>query len=100
MGWVSAGREVENYIPVTSLQHLYKSDTLSPLGAFEPIEEYLDRIKEGDGKRFLRNKVLFAERINPTLQRSDLDVLDLASRLDEVCQAIRSWSRIPEAPAA
>ena len=68
LAWVTAGREIENYLPLSTIQTQFPAaDT--PLGKFEDISEYLERLEPGAGKKFERKKILFAESAIPTITR-------------------------------
>ena len=93
LAWVTAGREVENYIPRQALAGHYDLDGAKAPGPYQSFPHYLDGLKSGEGKRFTANKVVFADRICPLLARESIaTVLDLAERLDEVCRRIRGWN--------
>lgn len=93
IAWVTAGREVENYLPVQALRHLYSSPTLEPVGRYQEFAEYLDAARQGEGKIFLRNKVLYADRVVPHLDGRGIDaMLDLKDRLDSCVERIRRWN--------
>ena len=49
-------------------------------------------IKKEAGKVFLNNKVLFAEKACQYFTKEDLSVLDLAERIEEICNRIKSWN--------
>jgi AAA ATPase domain len=90
--WVTAGREIENYLPLSVLQ-LQAKAAKSPLGIFEDIAEYLERSEPGAGKKFERKKVLFAESMIPALTRASfIECHDLEIRLAEVTSKIRAWN--------
>jgi hypothetical protein len=94
LAWVTAGREIENYLPLSAIQTQFAA-AQSPLGQFEDIAEYLDRAESGAGKKFERNKVLFAESMLPILIRDSLSrSLDLEDRLLEVISKIKEWNGI------
>lgn len=93
--WVTKGREVEHYIPVSTLKTLYGKQDIQQVGRFDDFDAYLNIIKDGEGKRFLRNKPLFAERVCQYLEEEQLSgILDLTNQLNEVCSRIRSWNGI------
>lgn len=95
MAWVTAGKEVENYIPANALKSLYNTDDLPPLDQYVNFSDYLETVKSGEGARFLRNKVLFAERVIPHFTRSDLEeVLDLKKQMNKACKRINDWNEI------
>lgn len=93
--WVTAGKEIENYIPIDALQELYPQNTHEKLGEYEALSDYLDRINLGEGKRFLKKKVLFAANIIQYFTKENLSqTLDLKSKLNTVCSRIRNWNGI------
>jgi putative ATP-dependent endonuclease of the OLD family len=96
MAWVTAGREVENYLPVGALRSLYENATIAATDRYSEFSTVLDSIKEHEGKRFLRNKVLFAERIIPHIVLEDLvQQLDLKARLISAVEQIQRWNALP-----
>ena len=94
--WETKGKEIENYIPHSAIASLFEKTLDTQVGQYQPFSDYLDKmIKRGEGKRFLSNKVLFAENICPHLCRDNLiSILDLEERLNEVCKRIRKWNAI------
>lgn len=92
--WVTAGREIENYLPLSAIQTQLPT-AQSPLGQFEDISEFLERTEVGAGKRFERKKVLFAESMLPTMTRESLSgSLDLEARILQTISVIKSWNGI------
>ena len=96
MAWVTAGKEVENYIPADALQSLYPTTVdLPPLEQYEDVKEYLDQIKAGEGERFVRNKVLFAERVISHITRGALtETLDLERQVSTAYRRILEWNSL------
>lgn len=91
--WITKGREIENYIPPDALATLYKKKPSEQYDRYQSFSDYLNRIEEGEGEKFLSNKVLFAERIRSHLTKENLiSVLDLEERLNEVCKRIKKWN--------
>jgi putative ATP-dependent endonuclease of the OLD family len=93
--WVTKGREVENYLTPASLSRVFP-DWLVTFGPFDDLAEALENAHSGEGKRFARNKVLFAERAIWHFDRSDLATsLDLEAQVGRACETIRQWNRLP-----
>lgn len=93
--WVTAGREVENYIPAASLATFCGLASASQTGKFSKFDEHLDRLKSGVGKKYLNNKVLFAEKIIPTLTRENLEnILDIKEKIEMAVSEIKRWNNI------
>ncbi len=95
MAWLTAGKEIENYIPTQALASLYETTFKNPLKQYQEFSNYLENIETNAGKKFLRNKVLFAEQIITHIAKDDLKViLDLEYRITEACRVIRNWNRM------
>ena len=93
--WLTAGREIENYIATEALSSLYSDRNLTPLKPYQDFAAYLNNIKADEGKRFRRRKVFFAEQVCPYLEKDSLmRILDLNDRLDAACKLIRVWNRL------
>lgn len=95
MAWVTAGKEVENYIPTQTINSLYRTDTAPSLERYGDFSEFLDSLRNEEGKRFLRNKVLYAEQVCPSITVADMaSVFDLKAKINEACNRIRFWNGI------
>ena len=93
MAWVTAGKEVENYVPVCTLQRLFPASDLPPLGQYADIRDYLNAVKAGEGDRFERSKVLFAKKVVPHIDRDGLEsVLDLERKIATAYMHIVRWN--------
>jgi hypothetical protein len=93
MAWLTFGKEIENYIPHQALNACYPESTLPELHRYQDIGAYLDKIRTGEGKRFRRNKVVFAERVCAQMTLDCMiDRFDLLERVREACTYIRSWN--------
>ena len=101
LAWVTAGREIENYLPPRVLAARFDAEHPEPLGQFETFADYIDRLSPGARKSFLRSKSLFAESVIQLIKREDLaDHLDLATRLEAACKVIRGWNGAPSPGSA
>ena len=90
VAWVTAGKEVENYIPSEILGDMLGDDSLEPPGQFASVFEYIKGQGVGD---FLKRKVELAERVCEALTREMIAAqLDLAEKLDMVCGKLRAWN--------
>lgn len=89
--WVTAGREVENYIPATAFQKLFNNNSL--LGP-KSLNDVFDYVKRHDGKKKPR-KVALARKVIPHITRDSIaGHLDLGKRLTAVTQKIGEWNRL------
>ncbi len=96
--WVTEGREIENYIPLSSLQNVFPEiGDAEPPGQYDSVFEWLDEKIPGKGKSFGRKKPFYAEKIVSCLEKNDLaGCYDLEERIQKVVGEIRKWNNIPE----
>lgn len=93
--WITKGKEIENYLPKSSIESYYEIDVDENVGPYEPFNDYLEKIKSGEGGRFLSKKVLFAEEIRSHLNKENLSaVLDLNDKMNELIIRIKKWNSI------
>jgi hypothetical protein len=93
--WTTYGRTIENYIPQEAINTTFNSTEYKLVPTFLKFEEHLEKIKVNEGVKFLKNKVLFAEKILPSLTKANIqEVLDMRERMDEVCSRIKTWNSI------
>lgn len=94
MTWVTKGREIENYIPEEILKKYYgKEKSRQKFDRFQNIEEYIDKIKNGEGKKFLRDKTEFARNILNESKWDDFkSIYDLGKTISKVENEIFSWN--------
>lgn len=95
MAWITEGKEIENYISAETVSKMYKGLSPRQVGKYEDFFDYLDEVKENEGKRFFKKKVVLAEKLCRFLTKDNLDgVLDLTNKIEEVCSRIKSWNGI------
>lgn len=97
MVWVTSGKEIENYLTKQSLLKHYSIDgkSIPDLGQYENIVDYLDRIKDGGGRRFSANKVKFASQISSHMDVADLSTrLNLKEQMENVVKKIKMWNKL------
>jgi hypothetical protein len=91
--WVTAGKEIENYIPRSAIASLYNSPDVPALKRYQDFAKYLDKIEPNEGNRFLRNKVLFAEKVCSHIAMDGIiSTLDLFNQMREVHRFIAAWN--------
>lgn len=95
MAWVTAGRDIENYVSPDSISALYGSPKIQ-IGQFDEFSDFLEKHKTGEAKNFLKAKSVYADRITHqiTTKSHITGNFDLADRIDEVCQRISAWNRL------
>lgn len=92
--WVTKGREIENYIPEIIIKEKYnKAKSRFHFEQFQNIEEFIDKLKSGEGKKFLRDKINFAKNIMENCTWDDLkDSYDLDKMICKVENRITEWN--------
>lgn len=92
LAWVTWGKEIENYIPVSVLEATL-GISIGPLRRDQVLWRVLDRVKIGEGARLERDKIGFADRVVPSLTREALEnTHDLGEKLDAATTCIRKWN--------
>lgn len=93
--WDTYGRTIENYIHIEALNSAYGSNEFTAIPRFSKLEDYLDGVRAGEGKKFLKNKVLFAEKVLPFLTKINIEAMDdMSERMTEACRRIKLWNSI------
>lgn len=92
--WVTKGREIENYIPEKIIKEKYnKEKSRFHFEQFQNIEEYIDKLKNGEGNKFLRDKINFAKNIMEKCTWDDLkNSYDLDKMICKVENRITEWN--------
>lgn len=95
IAWLTAGREIEHYIPPSILEPGPQDETRELSSIFESFSSTLERVSPSKAATYARSKVAFSDAICPILTKATLaQHLDLATRLDTVLNAIRKWNSI------
>lgn len=91
--WITQGKEIENYIPVSVVNEFLGLDSKKKVNQYDSFFDFLDGLVEGEGKRYLTKKSLLAEKLIPYMNIDNMgDVLDLNEKLTQVCEAIEHWN--------
>jgi hypothetical protein len=86
--WVTAGKEVENYIPVSAFQEMFENGQLPGPTQYSDVFTYL----ESNGHRST-DKVRLARAVCPKMTKDMLaETLDFEQTLNSVCEQIRKWN--------
>ena len=95
MAWVTDGRTIENYLPDEAIRSRYGISVLPRRTRFSDFSIYLDRLMPGEGRRFLKNKTLFAEKMLPHITKQGIEeTLDLANQVRAAGELIKRWNGI------
>ena len=90
IGWVTAGREVENYIPDSAFRAINEGVDVGMPKRYADVFAFLEKHRLG---KFRDRKPELAKRVCKCLTLGDLrKSLDLAERMAEVCTRIRDWN--------
>jgi putative ATP-dependent endonuclease of OLD family len=96
VAWVTAGREVENYIPPEALSKCGRNPINGAPGCYADVFQSLGYKVPGNYP-----KLRLAKRVTQHISREMLAAThDLAEKLDLVCRQIRKWNGLPEQQAA
>ncbi len=94
MCWITKGREIENYIPdilVKKVKGFEKNK--KSYSQFQNMEDFLDSLQKGLGKKFLRDKISFSREITSSADLKDfLNSLDLNTKMKQLIKIISSWN--------
>lgn len=92
--WVTKGREIENYIPELLVKKKYnKENSKCSFGQFQNIEEFIDKLKKGEGNKFLRDKINFAKDITNDCNWGDFkNCYDLDKMITKVESKVLDWN--------
>ena len=92
--WVTKGREIENYIPELLVNKKYnKENSKYSFGQFQNIEEFIDKLKKGEGNKFIRDKINFAKDITNDCNWEDFkNSYDLDKMITKVESKVLDWN--------
>lgn len=107
MCWVTAGREIEQYIPESVLTeyysktenrkagHAFPDDGTGVLDQFEKFGEFRNRVAGYNESTWKNKKVSLARDICPLLNKGNLaGHMDLAEKLDRLVGKLYSWNEM------
>ena len=90
--WITAGKEVENYIPTPAFRQMFANESLRGPKEFADVLEY---VMKHDGNTSRPRKVALAKRVIPHITREAItECHDMSERLTKVCQLIKDWNRL------
>jgi putative ATP-dependent endonuclease of the OLD family len=94
LAWITKGKEIENYIPKYALERLYEKDLEEDFTSYMNIKDYLEKFKKGVGKSYERNKVAFAKKVIPHLNKEELEkTLDIKQNILKLVNMIKKWNK-------
>lgn len=95
MTWITKGGKIENYIPENLIKEYYLlSNKKTQFNQYDNIEDFLDRLKIGEGKKFLKNKIEFAKKTLESKSKQDFqDIYVLDDKMKKVIRNIENWNK-------
>lgn len=95
MCWITKGREIENYIPGNLIKNRFNLENKKrQFEQFENLEEFLDDLDKGLGKKFLRDKITFARKMTENVNLEDYkNSFDLDIKMKKVIENIKLWNK-------
>lgn len=92
--WVTKGREIENHIPELLIKKKYnKKNSKCSFGQFQNVEEFIDKLKKGEGNKFLRDKINFAKDITTDCNWECFkDCYDLDKMITKIESKVLDWN--------
>lgn len=87
--WITKGKEIENYIPASSVNLTFGSDNMGECGQYDLFPNYIHKLCPS----FSSEKVPFANKIckNITVENSK-DKLDLQAQIQTLYKQIQAWN--------
>lgn len=98
--WITKGKEIENYLSKEIILRNYsevelKDTLIESFEQYQKIDDFLDLIKNNEGKRFLRDKISFAHKIMLNAKKTDFEnTLDLDRKMKAMIKEIKKWNLI------
>jgi putative ATP-dependent endonuclease of OLD family len=92
--WITDAKEIENYIPATVLNKVFKRDNLPDIKQYEIF--YHEKENDYWHKNELTgsfDKIELAHKVIPHLTREDLDKgFELKDKISKICEKIKKWN--------
>jgi hypothetical protein len=94
--WITAGKEIENYIPIEALRAYHQKPDLPELNRYHLFPNYLDdKVEKGLGRRFEKHKPLYAREIIPFFTKENLSTVPgLGEHMVIFVALLRKWNGI------
>ena len=94
MAWTTAGKEIENYLPVEALRAHFGNPDLPELGKKKSFGAYLrEHVGKEQAGRWKNDKAGFARKIRSHITKEMIEGhLDLGDQVKEVCDKLKRWS--------
>ncbi len=94
--FITEGREIENYIPVSSVRSAFDLEGLEQIERFAKADEYISYLQGMTGLKSL-DKVQLANKVSEFLSKEELDKMyKLRTEMKKVVTLISSWNKKSE----
>ncbi len=97
--WVTAGKEVENYLPNEAISKYYGLGEIPQVDKYKLFPEYIKNIHENDtkgekeSKKFEKDKNGFAKGISKYFTKENLKpIFDLDEKINKCIEIIKKWN--------
>ncbi len=88
--WVTKGKEIENYIPVSAIRNMFGKDRIKECGQYELFPGYIEKYYKG----FSGRKVQFANSVIKNMLKEECEMkMDLQKQIKELYRNIEKWNR-------
>lgn len=93
ISWITKGKEIENYIPKEVVDIFWSLSGTFQVGQYTSFFDHIDSLKSGQGSKYANLKPMLAEKLIGNMTKQNLSpVLDLDSKMTEICQRIHGWN--------
>lgn len=87
--WITAGKEIENYISYKAINEVYNSDLTKQCKRYQIFPNYIKSVR----KNFSSEKVEFAKKVIPYIKDDNSkSILDVRNRIVELSDTIKKWN--------
>ncbi len=96
MCWITAGKEIENYLDRDLILSTLNLKSKHDFDDYQRIDEFLEKVKKGEGTKFLRSKVSYANVFSENLKFENMHRRDLKEKTNKIVKEIKLWNYIKE----
>ena len=87
MVWITAGREIENYIPSDAIKKMFGKDK-KQIDQYDSFPNYI----KSEDPNFLHHKVEFAKRVIEFIDKENSKILDVEEKIKMIYSEIERWN--------
>lgn len=91
--FITKGREIENYIPSNIFMKHYNLKEVVSIKPYDDIKDFLNTIKNNEGTKFERNKVVYSRIFSELMNINNLKSnMDLDYYMIKIIEQIKIWN--------